>query len=265
MQNEKGGKLKLLILSVVSALTLGLEILLTRVFSVVLFASHSFLAISLALLGTGAGAVLVYFAKPLSEEKLRRRLLPLLALLSAAVVISLWGLLQIEFAPQQIENTTTLAQQDNLSFRERIIELGKNPNLFETWKLYCAIPLAFLPFLLAGYVQALIFRTAPAKFGLLYGFDLIGATIGSVSLPFLLYPLGLRGTVLAMVIIATFPLVYALMRREVALLATAACAAPIAIMIILWGTGSFHIRFAAGFQEKDLIREHWSPCHGWRF
>ena len=258
-RTRQGGKLKLLILSVVSALTLGLEILLTRVFSVVLFASHSFLAISLALLGTGAGAVLVYFAKPLSEEKLRRRLLPLLAFLSAAVVISLWGLLQIEFVPQQIENTTTLAQQDNLSFRERIIELGKNPNLFETWKLYCAIPLAFLPFLLAGYVQALIFRTAPAKFGLLYGFDLIGATIGSLSLPFLLYPLGLRGTVLAMVIIATLPLVYALMRREVALLATAACAAPIAIMIILWGTGSFHIRFAAGFQEKDLIREHWSP------
>jgi hypothetical protein len=81
--------LNLLILSVVSALTLGLEILLTRVFSVVLFASHSFLAISLALLGTGAGAVLAYFAKPLSDEKLQRRLIPLLALLSAAVVISL--------------------------------------------------------------------------------------------------------------------------------------------------------------------------------
>jgi hypothetical protein len=251
--------LNLFILSVVSALTLGLEILLTRVFSVVLFASHSFLAISLALLGTGAGAVLAYFAKPLSDEKLRRRLIPLLALLSAALVISLWGLLQIDFVPQQIENPATYAQQENLSFRERVLELGKNPDLFETWKLYCAIPLAFMPFLLAGYVQALIFRTAPAKFGLLYGFDLVGATIGSLSLPFLLYPLGLRGTVLAMAIIATLPLAYALVRRQVALLATVGCAAPIAIMIILWGTGSFHIRFAAGFQEKDLIREHWSP------
>jgi hypothetical protein len=251
--------LNFFILAVVSALTLGLEILLTRVFSVVLFASHSFLAISLALLGTGAGAVLAYFAKPLSDEKLRRRLIPLLALLSAALVISLWGLLQIDFVPQQIENTATYAQQDNLSFRERVLELGKNPDLFETWKLYCAIPLAFMPFLLAGYVQALIFRTAPAKFGLLYGFDLVGATIGSLSLPFLLSPLGLRGTVLAMAIIATLPLAYALVRRQVALLATVGCAAPIAIMIILWGTGSFHIRFAAGFQEKDLIREHWSP------
>lgn len=58
-------RIKLFTLFVVSAVTLGLEILLTRVFSVVLFASHSFLAISLALLGTGSGALLVYFAKPM--------------------------------------------------------------------------------------------------------------------------------------------------------------------------------------------------------
>ena len=37
--------MSLLVIFVVSTVTLGLEILLTRVFSVVLFASHSFLAI----------------------------------------------------------------------------------------------------------------------------------------------------------------------------------------------------------------------------
>jgi len=156
--------------------TLGLEVLLTRVFSVVLFASHSFLAISLALLGTGSGALLVYFAKPLDKEKLERRQLLLLTIFSIAIVVSLWGLLQIEFVPQKIEVPETRMVQENLSFLERATILHMNPQLFQNWKLYGAIPIAFLPFLLAGYLQALIFRSAPTNFGLMYGIDLIVAT-----------------------------------------------------------------------------------------
>jgi hypothetical protein len=60
---------------------------------VVLFASHSFLAISLALLGTGSGALLVYFAKPLDQAGLKRRQILLLAFFSITIVISLWALL----------------------------------------------------------------------------------------------------------------------------------------------------------------------------
>ena len=130
--------MNLAVLFVVSAVTLGLEILLTRVFSVVLFASHSFLAISLALLGTGSGALLVYLAKPLDKEKLQRRQILLLALLSLTMIMSLWGLLQIEFVPQKVEDPKTHLVQDNLSFRERVMILGRNPDLFNNWKLYAA-------------------------------------------------------------------------------------------------------------------------------
>ena len=251
--------MNLLVLFVVSAVTLGLEILLTRVFSVVLFASHSFLAISLALLGTGSGALLVYLAKPLDKEKLQRRQILLLALLSLTVIVSLWGLLQIEFVPQKIEDPKTHVVQDNLSFLERVILVERDPELFKKWKLYGAIPLAFLPFLLAGYLQALIFRSAPTKFGLMYGIDLIGATFGSISMPLLLYPFGLRGTVFVMASVAVVPILYAFATREKTLRVAAAFAAPVLVMAVLWASGSFHVKFAAGFQEKDLIREHWSP------
>jgi len=251
--------LNLLVLFVVSSVTLGLEVLLTRVFSVVLFASHSFLAISLALLGTGSGALMVYLAKPLGQEKLQRRQFFLLVLLSLAVVISLWGLLQVEFVPQKIEDPKTHLVQDNLSFRERVLLLEKNPELFNHWKLYGAIPLAFLPFFLAGYLQALIFRSAPAKFGLMYGFDLIGATFGSITIPLLLYPFGLKGTVLVMAALAVAPVFYAFAMRERTLRLGAASAAPVLLMVLLWASGSFYVRYAAGFAEKDLIREHWSP------
>ena len=134
--------MSLLVIFVVSTVTLGLEILLTRVFSVVLFASHSFLAISLALLGTGSGALLVYFAKPMDKGKLQRRLILLLALLSLSVIVSLWGLLQIEFVPQKIMDPTTQVVWDNLSFRDRLIKLGENPGLFNSWKLYGVVPIA---------------------------------------------------------------------------------------------------------------------------
>ena len=251
--------MNLLVIFVVSAVTLGLEILLTRVFSVVLFASHSFLAISLALLGTGSGAVLVYLAKPLDKEKLQRRQMLLLAVLSLTMIISLWGLLQVEFVPQRVEDPKTHVVQDNLSFRDRVMILERNPDLFNHWKLYGAIPLAFFPFLLAGYLQALIFRSAPAKFGLMYGFDLIGATFGSISLPLLLYPFGLRGTVFLMTAVAIMPILYAFIVRERTLRVAFACAVPVFVMAVLWVSGSFHVRYAAGFAEKDLIREHWSP------
>ena len=124
--------MNLLVLFVVSAVTLGLEILLTRVFSVVLFASHSFIAISLALLGTGSGALLVYFAKPLDKEKLQRRQILLLSLLAITVVVSLWALLQIEFVPQRIEDPRTQMTRDNLSFLERVTVMERNPELFKT-------------------------------------------------------------------------------------------------------------------------------------
>lgn len=251
--------MNLLVLFVVSVVTLGLEILLTRVFSVVLFASHSFLSISLALLGTGSGALLVYFAKPLDQNKLQRRLIHLLALLSLTLIVSLWGLLQVEFVPQKIEDPATQVVQENLSFRDRTIRLGKTPDLFNPWKLCGAIPLAFIPFLLAGYVQALIFRSAPARFGLMYGFDLIGATFGSISMPLLLYPFGLRGTILVMAAVAVVPILYAFVRGEKSLSTAAACLLPIFVMAVLWASGSFHVKFAAGYSEKDLIREHWSP------
>jgi hypothetical protein len=239
--------------------TLGLEVLLTRVFSVVLFASHSFLAISLALLGTGSGALLVYFAKPLGQEDLKRRQILLLAFFSITVVVSLWVLLQIEFVPQRIEDPNTRIAQENLSFVERATMLQRNPELFKSWKLYGAIPIAFFPFLLAGYLQAIIFRSDPAKFGRMYGIDLIGATFGSISIPLLLFPFGLRGTIFAMAAIAVVPILYTFATRERAIRVAAACIAPILIMGALWASGSFQVRYAAGFAEKDLIREHWSP------
>jgi hypothetical protein len=50
--------------------TLALQVLLTRVFAAALFYHFAFLAISLALLGIGGGAILVYLRPAGSTEAL---------------------------------------------------------------------------------------------------------------------------------------------------------------------------------------------------
>jgi len=57
---DKPGYKTLLALAIVTASTLALQVILTRLFSSALAYHYSFLAISLSLLGTGAGALTIY-------------------------------------------------------------------------------------------------------------------------------------------------------------------------------------------------------------
>src|SRR5213082_2034066 len=73
-----------------------LELSLTRLFSVVLFYHFAFLAISVALLGLGAGGVLAYLRKPWFQKFETRALASLLCLLQAALIpIALWIVLHV--------------------------------------------------------------------------------------------------------------------------------------------------------------------------
>jgi hypothetical protein len=252
-------RMTLIVLFVVSAVTLGLEILLTRVFSVVLFSSHTFMAISLTLLGTGSGAILAYLGKALSPDALKKRQVMVMALMAFVIVISFWTVLQVEFVPQEIENPRTGEIQKDLTYGQLSRLFSAQPELFDSWKLYAIIPLVFLPFLLAGYLQAIIFRTAPARFGMLYGVDLIGATFGSIFIPLLLYPLGLLGTITTVALLTLIPVVYHLMTVERSKPLMAAAVAPLVLMLILTISGSYRVKYSAGFKEKDVKRDKWSP------
>src|SRR4051812_45527032 len=64
----------MLAIALVSFASLLLELGLTRLFSVVLFYHFAFLAISVALLGLGAGGVFAYIRKPWLEQFSSRQL-----------------------------------------------------------------------------------------------------------------------------------------------------------------------------------------------
>src|ERR1700691_4499406 len=86
----------LLALGITSFAALLLELALTRLFSVVLFYHFAFLAISIALLGLGAGGVFAYLLKPRLARVATRHLAARLCLASAvATVIVLTVVLRV--------------------------------------------------------------------------------------------------------------------------------------------------------------------------
>lgn len=143
---------------VVAGSVLALQVLLTRLFSAALFYHFSFLSISLALLGAGAGAITVYLRpewfdrRPL-EEQLARWSIALAALLVVVPLVMVR------------------------------IDLGDGDRVTLGFSLLLALlcALAALLFLVAGTIIALAVRGYAARISRLYAFDLVGAALGAVA------------------------------------------------------------------------------------
>lgn len=134
-------------LGLTSFAALLLELALTRLFSVVLFYHFAFLAISIALLGLGAGGVFAYlFKKRLARTDTRRLATRLCLESSILVLIALEVTLQIPVA---------------LTITWR--------NFLHLTAIYVA---AALPFFLTGLLFSVVFARETRRIPLLYGADL---------------------------------------------------------------------------------------------
>jgi hypothetical protein len=153
----------LLGVGLVAGCTLALQVLLTRVFSNVLLYHFGFLAISLALLGVGAGAILVYvrpgwFDRIELERQLARWSLAFAGLLAVATFV----IVRLDY-----------------------VYTGVNAGFALTLGAACV--LAALPFLAGGLVIALAVRGYARTIGTLYAFDLAGAGLGAAAVVPLLW------------------------------------------------------------------------------
>jgi len=152
-----------------SALTL--ELALTRLFSVVLFYHFAFLAISIALLGLGAGAVFAYVWRGWlgrwSVEPLGAVLCCANALLIVVVVeFALHSAVSIYFDWANVRNLTVL---------------------------YLA---SALPFFITGLVFSVLFARQSWRVAQLYGADLLGGALACLVLVPLLNAFGAPNTIL---------------------------------------------------------------------
>src|ERR1039457_5058261 len=161
----------MLAVALMSFSALLLELGLTRLFSVVLFYHFAFLAISIALLGLGAGAVFAYLRREWLEG---RSVVHLGPLVSAAKWVVGFVLLEI------VLRTAVSLHLDWSNFRYLSA-------------LYLA---SAVPFFLTGLLFSLVFARHPSRITQLYGADLLGGSLACLALVPLLNFIGGPNTIL---------------------------------------------------------------------
>ncbi len=156
----------------VSFFILVLEILLTRVFSVILFYHFAFMAISIALLGLGIAGMLIYiFPRFFSPEKSHKHITWSLTLFALSLLLVMIAFLKIHIP---LEVTTVVAIKLALLYFVMVI-----------------------PFLFGGIAIALIFTHFSKNISKLYFYDLMGASFGTLAAILVLkYMGGINGILL---------------------------------------------------------------------
>jgi hypothetical protein len=162
----------LLGLGLTSFAALLLELALTRLFSVVLFYHFAFLAISIALLGLGAGGVVAYLGKQRLVQVSTRTLASRLCLINAVMV--------------------ALVLEVVLHVPVALAVTGKN-----FLRLSLLYLVAAIPFFLTGLLFSVVFARETWRVPRLYGADLTGGALACLALVPLLNWIGGPNTVLA--------------------------------------------------------------------
>src|SRR5579864_885497 len=152
-------------LALTSFAALLLELALTRLFSVVLFYHFAFLAISIALLGLGAGGVFAYLLKSRLAQVATHTLASRLCMVNAALIVVV------------LEIVLHVPVALNVS--------GKN--FLHLTVLYLA---AAVPFFLTGLLFSVVFARETTRIPRLYGADLCGGALACLAIVPLLNWLG---------------------------------------------------------------------------
>jgi hypothetical protein len=224
----------LLAVGLVAGCVLALQVLLTRLFSAVLYYHFGFLAISLALVGTGAGGVIVYIRPGWFE---RGGITAVLARLSAGLALLL-VLVPLALVRIHYGLSGTLSASSALT-------------------LALACLLAALPFTAAGLTIALAIRHYSGSVGRVYGADLLGAGIGAVAVVPLMW---ISDPATLMVALGALAAIAAMLfstpgRRELKL---SLAAAVIAVGLTV-ASATTSLYFLAPWTHQPVYAERWTP------
>jgi hypothetical protein len=163
------------VLFLVSMGLLTLEISLTRLFSYTVWYHFAYLTISVALLGFGAGGAIVAAAPKFFERNGQRRLIGIILAAAALVVVQLLILTRY---PIEVTDLSTAPLKFSLGLLMYYLAVG-------------------VPFLLAGFAISIPFAAYPRMMGRLYFWDLLGASLGCLTVVWLIEPFGVPGLILA--------------------------------------------------------------------
>jgi hypothetical protein len=228
------------------------ELVLTRLFGVVLFAAFAHLALGLALLGISIGAVLQHmFPRLVPDQGLERRLGWL------ALAQGLTTLLAV---------ICTLGFPLTTQFEQPISGFGERSAI--TWDLLdplwftALLPILMVPFVIAGLAFAGTFQRRKASIARLYGADLVGGALGAVLFLPLLGSLSGPDTAFAITLssgLAALVLFRAARARAPAGLAGLSMLCSVILLVVSASGGELlRVRYAAGYAEDQITYTRWT-------
>ncbi len=160
------------------------EIMLSAIFHVLLGAGNTVAAIAIALVGLSASGIMAYSIPALHDperaDALSRKLL---FWFTISLILSVYAIMAVP-----------ISHGDLIYYRS-------DPTV-QLWK-FAVYHITVVPFFLGGLAIAVLFRSDPKRIGRLYFADLLGAALGCVVSPSLLWFFGAPGAVLTAAIPAT--------------------------------------------------------------
>jgi len=210
-----------------------LELALTRLFSVVLFYHFAFLAISIALLGLGAGGVFAHLWKPRINERNTRSLAASCSLLNAVVIVAVLEI--VLHVPVSLDLNAA--------------------NFLRLSVIYVS---SAVPFFLIGLLFSVIFARESSRVTTLYGADLIGGAVACVAVVPLLNWMGAPNAILfAAVVSAMSSVVWSgsINWRRLAVWMSVALAG---LIIVNSSTHLIDVVWAKGVRRKNVEFARWN-------
>ena len=231
-------------LFIVSCSLFVFELLLTRLFSVVLVYHFAFFAVSIALFGLGAGAIFVQlFPKYYMEDTVLRQLTFSSLALGLAMLCPVYFLLRFNLMP-----------------RASLYIAG-----IPTGSLCFIFLLSALPFFWGGVITATLFKHFSRSISTLYFADLLGASVGSVATFMLLGLCSAPTAVLVDAILASFGSFgfigtgrFWKSRRTLLVPSVAVCLFLVVLLGYHRATSAFDLKFAKGLDRSKDEFSKWN-------
>ena len=230
---KTGGRDLLAAIGLVSFASLLLELALTRLFSVVLFYHFAFLAISIALLGLGAGGVFAYIWRDWLARWTIHQLGTLICAINAiTVVVVLEIVLHVPVS----------------------LQFGR-ANFAKLTVIYLA---AAVPFFLTGLLFSLVFARESHHIAQLYGADLVGGALSCLAVvPLLNWLGGPNAVVFSALAMASASVIWVGATRQRKWVALLTCA--LALLLAANYSGKLiDIVYAKGKRRERVVFARWN-------
>jgi hypothetical protein len=228
------------------------ELVLTRLFGVVLFAAFAHLALGLALLGISLGSVLQHmFPRLVPDEGLERRLGWLALAQGLTTLLAVVCTLSFPLTTQFAEHPDGFGERSSITW-----------DLLDPFWFSLLLPVLTVPFVIAGLGFSGTFQRRKEHIGRLYGADLVGGALGAVIFLPLLETMSGPDTAFVIVLSAGLAALVlfraARAKAQAGLAGLAVLTAVILLVVSASGGELMKVRYAAGYSEDQVTYTRWT-------